>query len=154
MPSRDKSVCMTCSGTAQIMSTSEFIDCVCPNTNRIVEDYTGMTKTCSQCGNSAWQGRKVDATKLAPVYECKYCPLEDGFAYNSALEPWECVCQLSTTTNSNGICYNNTLLKSVNPPDSNINYEFSENGGTLTRFPFSSGTMQYLYYDSALGCQQ
>ena len=37
-------------------------------------------------------------------------------------------------------------------PDANINYESSENAGTLTRFPFASGTIQYLYFDAALGC--
>ena len=52
------------------------------------------------------------------------------------------------------MCYDNIDLRNVFTPDATINYDSSENSGTLTRFPFASGMFQYLYYDAALGCQE
>jgi hypothetical protein len=52
------------------------------------------------------------------------------------------------------VCYDNIELRNVFTPDATINYDSSENSGTLTRFPFASGMFQYLYYDAALGCQE
>jgi hypothetical protein len=140
---------MTCNGTATIQDG----DCVCPTFNRIVEDFAAKTKSCEACGVNAYQGQEPGFERVAPVYECLYCPSEKNRSYNSAVKPWSCQCVASTTL-SNGVCFDNNVIRSVLPPDAVVNYESSENQGTLTRFPFASGTIQYLYYDAALGCQQ
>jgi hypothetical protein len=140
---------MTCSGSATIQN--DFKDCVCPLFSRIIEDPLNNTKTCFECNRNAYQGQEAGLSRVAPVYECLYCPSEKNRIYNSALKPWSCQCNPSTTL-SNGVCYDNTILRTVLTPEAIINYESSENSGTLTRFPFASGTIQYLYYDAALGC--
>lgn len=88
MPSKDKKVCLTCTGSAFL--NSEIMDCKCLENERLFEtinaDGTSGVKICEACAGS---GDIILGTSKRQIYQCEVCPNE-GEVYSRSSENCQC----------------------------------------------------------------
>jgi hypothetical protein len=77
-------------------------------------------KTCTACPAGTYPGGGSD-----PVYKCQACP--NGMIYDTALQPWSCVCDRVVYTQAGDLCMEKTISDqiAITYPETNaatINY--------------------------------
>ena len=120
MPSQNKTICMTCSGTSTF--SSEYQDCLCGRNARIIESLNAngaAVKTCEACAPNANQ---TDGDR--PIYSCNVCPLEGQDNTKG------CICQANQYTFARDRCLLNSEIVSVEGFRA-INYDSVESLGNI-----------------------